>query len=219
MAQDRMLRASMRSSEKVNSWPIPLRYFWTQLWGYCDDHGRGRYDPRLIVADTFPMDDEVDTNTVSRWMQALTMAGVIASYEVDGKKYFECVNWSEHQEPPYLKRTEIPDRSGVVPIPGKRSGKVQKDSEKSRPIEGEVEVEEKGKGKAPNPSPFCEKHPQGTDAPCRRCGDARKQFEANATAAKNRPTVPGIVTAADCDRHPGRPARGCDRCAEEAVAS
>ena len=47
MAQDRMLRQSMRTSEKVNAWPIPLRYFWTQLWGYCDDWGRGRRDPRL----------------------------------------------------------------------------------------------------------------------------------------------------------------------------
>jgi hypothetical protein len=217
MAQDRMLRASMRTSEKVNDWPIPLRYFWTQLWGYCDDHGRGRYDSRLIVADTFPIDDEVSSAVVSRWMQALEMARVIRSYEVDGKKYFECVNWSEHQEPTYLKKTDIPDESGIVPKPGKRSEKVQNISESSRPIEGkgrEGEVEEKGNAQS-TLAPFCKQHPSGTDKPCRACGNARRAFDAAVVVEKNKPTVPGIITAADCVRHPGRPALGCDRCAEE----
>jgi len=209
-----MLRASLRTSEKVNSWPIPLRYFWTQLWGYCDDYGRGRYDSRLIVADTFPIDDEVTAQNVARWMQALEMAKVIRAYEVEDKRYFECVNWPEHQELAYLKRTDIPDNSGVVPKPGKRSEKVQNVSDHSRPIEekrreGKVEGEEKS---PTAPTPFCRKHPEGTDTPCRACKSARIAFE------KPSPTVPGIITDPDCPVHPGRPKRGCDRCAEDAAA-
>lgn len=219
MAQDRVLRAGMRSSEKVNSWPIPLRYFWSMLWGYCDDFGRGRRDARLIVADTFPIDEEVDSRTVERWMKALEGAGVIDTYEVDGKRYFECVNWWEHNDLVYLKKTEIPDRAGDIPKPGKRSEKVQKVSKKSQGKEGEVEEErereeEREEENSP-PTPFCKKHPNGTDTPCRACGNARRAFDTLATATKNKPTIPGIVTDPDCPKHPYYPARACDRCAEE----
>ncbi|TFD27487.1 hypothetical protein [Cryobacterium cryoconiti] len=68
------------------------------------------------------------------------------------------------------------------------------------------------------PTPFCKNHPDGTDSPCRACGNARHSFEAHLTAVKNKPTVPGMVTEPDCAVHPGRPKRGCDRCAETAAA-
>jgi hypothetical protein len=43
-------------------------------------------------------------------------------------------------------------------------------------------------------SPFCSKHPEGTDDPCRACGKARMGFEANKAAAKNRPTpLPPVI--------------------------
>lgn len=212
MAQDRMLRQSIRQSEKVNSWPIPLRYFWTQLWGYCDDHGRGRNDPRLIVADTFPIDDEVTGETVGRWMKALEGAGVIRSYEVDGKAYFECVNWAEHQELKYLKKTDIPDSSGAIPKAGKYSEKVQNVSELSARREGE-EKRRKGEETTTTPSRTCPKHPEGTDKPCRACKEARERYE----AAPVKSTVSGIVTPPVCEH--GRPSFDpCPKCAEAAVA-
>jgi len=191
MAQDRMLRAELRMSEKVNEWPIPLRFFWTQLWGYCDDWGRGRYDARLIKADAFPLDDEVTATVVGRWMRALEEAGVIAPYEVASKRYFECVNWDEHQDVPYRKKTTVPDRSGVIPTAGKSSGKVQKDPEKSGPskgeVEGEVEVEGESAAGAP-PSEFCSKHPGGTTSKCGACGDARRARKSHDIALATKPT-------------------------------
>ncbi len=210
-----MIRASMRSSEKVNSWPIPLRYFWTQLWGYCDSYGRGRRDARLVFAGTFPMDEEVDAKTVERWMVALEKAGVIESYEVAGKRYFECLHWDEHQDIKYRKRTDIPDRSGVVPNVLKNSRKVQNISHQG---EGEVEGEIEREGENASAStPFCTKHPKGTDSPCRACGNARRAYDAALFAKTSKPTVPGIITDPDCPKHPNRPARDCDRCAEEAA--
>ena len=222
MAEDRMIRGSMRESEKVNGWPIPLRYFWTQLWGYCDSWGRGRRDPRLVYAGTFPLDEEVDAKTVERWLHALETAGVIESYEVGGKRYFECVNWPEHQEITYLKKTDIPDRFGIVPKAGKNSGKVPEKSRKVQNIpaqgegEGEVEGEIEGEGESAGAlTPFCIKHPSGTDKPCRACGNARRVYDAALFAKKHKPTVPGIIPEPDCPTHPGRPLRGCNRCAEE----
>jgi hypothetical protein len=173
MAVDRMLRAEMRESEKVNSWPYPLRYFWTQLWGYCDDWGRGRRDPRLVKSGVMPLDDEATYEVVDRWMTGLESAGVIQCYTVDGKVYFECVNWDESQDPPYRRKTAVPDPQGNIPAPRKSSGKFQKVSAER---EGEREEEEKGKGKGADapPSPFCPRHPQGTDDPCKGCGNARR---------------------------------------------
>lgn len=213
MAEDRMIRASMRTSEKVNKWPIPLRYFWTQLWGYCDSYGRGRRDARLVYADTFPMDEEVDAKVVERWMHALEVAHVIEVYKVDGKTYFECLNWDEHQEIKYRKKTTIPDRHGVVPGISKSSRKFSNIPHQGEgEVEGEIEIEGESAGA---PTPFCVKHPSGTDKPCRACGNARRAYEAATVAEKHKPTIPGIITEPDCPKHPGRPLRGCDRCAEE----
>lgn len=211
-----MIRASMRTSEKVNSWPIPLRYFWTQLWGYCDSYGRGRRDARLVFAGTFPMDEEVDAKVVERWMHALETAGVIESYEVGGKQYFECLNWDEHQPMKYRKKTDIPDRSGIVPGSVESSEKFPKSSHHiDRDRDREVDRDRES---VTTLTPFCKKHPTGTDSPCRACGNARRAFDAAVTVEKHKPTVPGIITEPDCPKHPGRPSRGCDRCAEEAVA-
>lgn len=223
MAEDRMIRASMRSSEKVNSWPIQLRFFWTQLWGYCDVNGRGRRDPRLIVADTFPIDEEVSAETVERWMVALETAGVIESYEVDGKRYFECLNWDEHQDIKYRKKTDIPDRSGTFQNISKSSRKVSKVSQQGegeREIEGEVEREGESTADGAAPPLFCQSHPNGTKDKCGACGDARRARAAwdKANVPKPKATVSGIVTEPDCEIHFGRPKRGCDRCAEDAAA-
>lgn len=63
-------------------------------------------------------------------------------------------------------------------------------------------------------SPFCSKHPKGTEARCRACGTARMAFEAARAAERSKPT-PVPMRAAECDEHPGYPLP-CDRCAAEA---
>lgn len=214
MARNRQLSAAIRVDEKVNEWPIELRYFWTQLWGYCDDFGRGRYVSKLVKADAFPLDDEVTAAKIGRWMQALEMAGVIQAYEVEGKRYFFCVNWAKYQR---LSRPTTSD----IPEPLADAEQLHADVNQLR-AEGKGkgrEVEGEGKLSAAALTPFCSKHPQGTDSPCRACGNARRVFDAATTVEKNRATVPGIITEPDCGLHPGRPKRGCDRCAEMELES
>lgn len=218
MGQDRMLRESIRTSEKVNSWPIPLRFFWTQLWGYCDDWGRGKYDARLIVADTFPIDDDVTAEVVGRWMQALEMAGVIRAYEVQGKRYFACVNWDEHQEISYRKKSTVPDQLGEIPKPGKRSETFQNLPELSGPSKGKGrEIEREIEGES-TPTPFCSKHPKGTDTPCRSCGNARRTYDATQLALKNKPTAGPPRKADLCPDHEWNLKKSCTL-EHEAVAS
>lgn len=219
MPDDRLLRASIRESEKVNSWPIALRYFWTQLWGYCDSYGRGRRDARLVLAGTFPMDEEVTTENVDRWMQALEMAGVIRSYEIGGKRYFECVNWDEHQPLKYRKRTTIPDRFGVVPTSGKSSETFQKSS---HDIEGDIDREIEGGSTQTcppvdnsEPSQFCQKHPHGTTKNCRPCADARRANQAWLRKRADKPTaLPPRTDATPAHEHRWMPDGTCLHCTE-----
>jgi hypothetical protein len=64
MAKTRMLKPDLRTSEKVASWPIEVRYFWVLLWGYVDDHGKGKDNPLLVKADCFPLDPDITGETV-----------------------------------------------------------------------------------------------------------------------------------------------------------
>ncbi len=57
----------------------------------------------------------------------------------------------------------------------------------------------------------CPKHPEGTEDPCRACGDARKAHE-----AWQKPTLSAKTTM--CGEHPKRKALNCPDCASEAVA-
>jgi hypothetical protein len=59
MAKTRMLKHDLRTSEKVATWPIEIRYFWVLLWGYVDDHGKGKDTPLLVKADCFPLDPNI----------------------------------------------------------------------------------------------------------------------------------------------------------------
>jgi hypothetical protein len=73
------------------------------------------------------------------------------------------------------------------------------------------------KGGAAAPTPFCPKHPNGTDQACRACGNARRAFE---TAQQTkRDQASGAQTLADqglC-KH-AVPADGCWQCAEAGAA-
>lgn len=109
MARIRSIKPEIRTSEKVNTWPVEVRYFWIMLWGYVDDYGKGRDNSKLIVADTYPLDDDVSAEDVSRWLDVLARDGVILRYTVDGVRYLMVVNWGEHQKPSHPARSVIPD--------------------------------------------------------------------------------------------------------------
>jgi hypothetical protein len=108
MARIRSIKPEIRISEKVNSWPVEVRYFWIMLWGYVDDHGRGRDNAKLIVADTYPLDDAITHEDVENWLSTLEGSGVILRYEVDGSRYLLITNWLEHQRPAHPAKSVIP---------------------------------------------------------------------------------------------------------------
>lgn len=108
MARIRMIKPDVRESEKVASWPIEVRYFWVLLWGYVDDHGKGKDNPLLVKSDCFPLDEGITRETVDEWLWLLAESGVIVRYVNDGQKLLEVVNWKEHQKPQHPKPDVLP---------------------------------------------------------------------------------------------------------------
>lgn len=120
MARIRMVKPDLRESEKVASWPREVRYFWVLLWGYVDDHGKGKDNPLLVKADCFPLDVDVDGAVVDEWLWMLEESGVIARYEVGGQRLIEVVNWSEHQKPQHPKPDVLPGHKAPGAVLRKR---------------------------------------------------------------------------------------------------
>lgn len=143
MARIRSIKPEIRTSEKVCSWPIEVRYFWIMLWGYVDDYGKGRDNARLIKADSYPLDDDITAKDVDRWMKILEKDQVIRRYTVEDKQYFLILNWSEHQKPSHPAKSPIPwpnsDDDLVQEDSGNPPEDYQRITENGSPEQGAVE--------------------------------------------------------------------------------
>lgn len=108
MARIRSIKPELRTSITVSAWPREVRYFFVLLWGYLDDYGRGVDDERLIKSDCFPRDEDLTPLDIDTWLEIIADAGPVCRYEVDGRRYLHCTNWSEHQRPSHPTRSKIP---------------------------------------------------------------------------------------------------------------
>lgn len=119
MARIRSIKPELRTSITVSTWPMDVRYFFVLLWGYLDDYGRGVDDELLISSDCFPRDRTVTPDVVDGWLELMADAGPLCRYEVDGRRYLHCPNWSEHQKPQHPAKPRIPPCPDDEPEPFK----------------------------------------------------------------------------------------------------
>ncbi len=108
MARIRSIKPELRTSLTVAEWPREVRYFWTLLWGYLDDHGRGVDNARLVLADCFPLDRDLDEDTIDKWLTLITESGPLCRYSTNGRRYMHALNWKEHQRPSHPTDSRIP---------------------------------------------------------------------------------------------------------------
>lgn len=112
MARMRTLKPEFAKSEAIACLPRDVRLHFALLWTYADDAGRGADNPKLIKAELWPLDDEVTAAVVEEWQACLAAHGRIVRYEVDGRRFFEIVNFEEHQKPQHPKASIIPEPNG-----------------------------------------------------------------------------------------------------------
>jgi hypothetical protein len=114
MARIRSVKPELRTSLTVATWPREVRYAWVLLWGYLDDHGRGKDDMRLLLADLFPLDKDVTSKKLDRWLELMCQPGpgdpvpALCRYVVAGQTYLHATKWGDHQKVSHPKSSRIP---------------------------------------------------------------------------------------------------------------
>jgi len=162
--------------------------------------------------------------TVQRALEQLEAHGLITREHRQGSRGFRtsdryrlsvgtaALNFQHDTEPTWQSAlmAESPIQRDSVSNPTRHS---------VRAIEPSVKPSEEPSGGHP-PKPFCGKHPEGTDKPCKGCGDARRRYDTYVPEpAKVHIPPKRDITPAECDHKVM--AGFCVHCGteEEAIAS
>lgn len=190
---------SMFTDEALMELPAKTRLTGLGLRHYVDDEGRGSARPALIRGQLWALDESVSDDIVEEHLVALEDAGYLSMYTVDGRTYLELEEWpsvdrgqaSRLPPPPpresLARHSRDPREDVANPSRGSRDilavvGERGEEGER-REGGGERAVGEEGAppptplSTVDEPSPFCSKHPAGTERPCGPCGTARKRHD------------------------------------------
>lgn len=87
---NRILREGILTSERVNGLSPQGELFYRRLMSVVDDFGRFDGRPQMLRVSCFPLRvDRVREADISRWLDELQTAGLIALYAANGKPYLE----------------------------------------------------------------------------------------------------------------------------------
>jgi len=81
-------------SEAVNSLSDAAEVFFVRLIQCADDYGRFYGTPMLLKSYLYPLKDKRVAD-ITRWIAECVKAGLIADYEVSGKRYLEILKFNQ----------------------------------------------------------------------------------------------------------------------------
>jgi len=109
MARARGIKPGFFRNADLVELPFESRLLFIGLWTIADRAGRLEDRPKQIKMEIFPADD-IDCDAA---IQSLANIGMVARYEVDGKKYLQVTNFAKHQNPHRdEKASTLPDCYG-----------------------------------------------------------------------------------------------------------
>jgi len=110
VARIRSIKPEFFTSEVVASLPISARLTFIGLWTHVDDNGVTVDNPKLITAALWPLEDDPREALarVSGDLANLSTAGLIARYQVSGRRYLFVVGWDEHQRVSHPSKPRYP---------------------------------------------------------------------------------------------------------------
>jgi hypothetical protein len=141
VARIRTIKPEFFSSLAVARLPITARLTFIGLWTYADDEGRGQDEPRLVKAALWPLDDDRTAAKVDADLTELANAGLIDRYSVNGERYLQIRNFTEHQ---YIQKRRP---SKLPPMPQRRESDAGDVLEQYGSPTVTVSVGKEGKGK------------------------------------------------------------------------
>lgn len=218
MARGRIISPDFWTDGKMITLSPFARLFYIGLWNFATcDKGHLPDDAVGLKLKILPADN-IDA---SKLLAELMDAGRVIRVEIAGEQFLQVPTFERHQSGsrdsrwktrcPACRLMEtlesFPEHSSALP------------NSRNHKEEGRGGEASESEGGAPTPginSPFCSAHPNGTDQPCRPCGDARRRYDGGTRTAVDR--APDVGRYSECPRHPGWPHpeshAGCDRCRE-----
>lgn len=93
---NRYIRESAIESEAINSLSWEAEVFLRRLFNKVDDFGRHSASTQLLRAALFPLQlDRVSEKKTEAILSELESVGLLATYQVDGKKYLQLAKWEQ----------------------------------------------------------------------------------------------------------------------------
>jgi hypothetical protein len=212
-----------------------LLYIGTWNFALCDK-GHVADDPMGLKLKVLPMDpvnpDELLTE--------LIYAGRMERITLAGRSFLRIPRFGDHQrsDPRWKSRCpacalESPDELTQTHVSGGEGSRVSPELDRHHRIgiggEGDRAQREALEPPTPSslgfPSRNCPRHPDGSDAPCGACKDARLRYEAwegSLVSVEPDPLFQPVVHA-ECPDHPGYPHPstivGCPACVRDRAAA
>jgi hypothetical protein len=183
VARIRTIKPEFWTDGAIISLPYEARLFYIGMWNNSCDRGHLSDDPLGLKLKILPADPVDGADLVERLVESGRVDRLVLP---DGRRYLVIPRFTDHQRVDTRWNSRCPvcshlDSDGLTEthvsllklLPG-----------------GEGRGKEGNGGESADAplSPFCKKHPQGTDEPCRACGTARKRQEQAVATAKNKPT-------------------------------
>jgi hypothetical protein len=111
MTKRRMIHDCIWQSESFAALDYRQRCLWIGLITTADDQGRGRAHPGLLRAAIFPF-DSIALDEIRADLEVLAQSGMALVYQVEGKVYYQVVNWWEYQTPQWAGPSDYPSPEG-----------------------------------------------------------------------------------------------------------
>lgn len=104
---NRYIRDGWIDSERINSLSVHAENFYLRLCLSADDFGRFDGRETILKSYLYPLKPEIRTADISRLLTECEKAGLLAVYNVEGKRYIEVLNFRQQIR---IKNSKYPAR-------------------------------------------------------------------------------------------------------------
>lgn len=189
MARGRIVSPDFWTDSVIVGLSIPARLFYVGTWNFACDKGHLTDDAMGLKLKILPA-DQVDADAI---LAELMDAGRIVRMEVLGKSFLHIPTFEANQAKSKDARWKSRCAACRLLDSSETSDEVVKTLPTSSWRGGEGSRGESRGGEETQgvtPTPFCPRHPTGTDAPCAGCKRAREAFNASQRALPVGPSLP-----------------------------
>ena len=138
---NRIIKESITTSEDISKLSFGAEVMFYRLMVKADDFGAYYGNVQILLNTLFPLQTtKVHAKNVRTWLEELCAAGLVFTFEHDGKQYIQISNWSKHQR--------IRTKKHKFPKPDDNLQQVAADCDKLRLESNPIQSESN-----PNPNP------------------------------------------------------------------